>query len=627
MSRVYLILSVVMALVALLGGVQWLVGEYRAWSWRRKQTGKWLILIVLCLAPSLAEATCSGSGLAYTCTAGSTAGQINTAIGAASDEAVITLNNGSYTFTGVSLVGKNGITVICESVGGCTITSSDTTFSLDSCSSDITKLVRISGFNFVGTPTIRIWIYCAFEIQKLRIDYNDFANQGQSNIAVFLGEGGSSEPFPDRGHLYGVMDHNNCHATSHNFICMKNTTGGSIWTTGTQGSANALFFEDNICNFGVMGDYGTGCVDNWRAQSTVLRFNTVTGGVLRAHSYCHRGPQSMEVYGNDIYTGGLWEIHMQGSGENMIWGNTLVADHSVPVAVLSYRSDSSSLPQGECDAGFIANGSTTGSGDGDPMNANDGNRSPTTTYRGYPYWHQPGRDGDAVLKPVYSFLNRKRSNGAIVHVVGDATGATWTGLQANCANNDTGRINCHFQLNRDLYQETASFDGTSGVGVGTLASRPSTCTPTPESADAGNGGVGYWATDQGSWNQSSSNSQGVQQNGADGVLYRCSATDTWTVAYTPYTYPHPLQGFAGESPATHLYGLVRATARWMEVASLITMGWHFRRQLLAGTLACAALGGAAWHGLMLTSQRTVSVGKTVLAKSIQAVIEKRGTNG
>lgn len=26
-----------------------------------------------------------------------------------------------------------------------------------------------------------------------------------------------------------------------------------------------------------------------------------------------------------------------------------------------------------------------------------------------------------------------------------------------------------------------------------------------------------------------------------GTLYRCSATDTWTVQYVPFTYPHPLQ--------------------------------------------------------------------------------------
>lgn len=60
------------------------------------------------------------------------------------------------------------------------------------------------------------------------------------------------------------------------------------------------------------------------------------------------------------------------------------------------------------------------------------------------------------------------------------------------------------------------------VTYGTLANMPSTCTVNQ----------GYLATDQGSWNQSKS--------GGQGVLYKCTATNTWTLYYTPYTYPHPL---------------------------------------------------------------------------------------
>src|ERR1019366_4836093 len=62
----------------------------------------------------------------------------------------------------------------------------------------------------------------------------------------------------------------------------------------------------------------------------------------------------------------------------------------------------------------------------------------------------------------------------------------------------TGRL----IANRDWYTDgsngsphgqtspTSPFNGTSGVGFGTLANRPATCTP----------GVGYFATDQGNWN-------------------------------------------------------------------------------------------------------------------------------
>jgi len=67
------------------------------------------------------------------------------------------------------------------------------------------------------------------------------------------------------------------------------------------------------------------------------------------------------------------------------------------------------------------------------------------------------------------------------------------------------------QENRDYYNYSSNFDGTRGVGSGTSADRPSTCTT----------GVAYWATDK-------------------NTLYQCASTNTWAPYYTPYTYPHPL---------------------------------------------------------------------------------------
>lgn len=111
--------------------------------------------------------------------------------------------------------------------------------------------------------------------------------------------------------------------------------------------------------------------------------------------------------------------------------------------------------------------------------------------------------------------------------------------------------------NRDYYTDnshgspvaqtspTSPFDGATGVGWGTLANRPTSCTT----------GVAYWATDQGNWNQSGS--------GGQGKLFKCTATNNWTLAYTPYTYPHPLTGggtsgtgSTAPSPPTNLAGTV-----------------------------------------------------------------------
>jgi len=106
---------------------------------------------------------------------------------------------------------------------------------------------------------------------------------------------------------------------------------------------------------------------------------------------------------------------------------------------------------------------------------------------------------DQVTEPVYDWSNR--TDGNLLTLAGQV------------GTNYTIRPNVH------VYMETLSFTGATGTGTGTLAARPATCTT----------GVGYFATDQGSWNSS----------GSDGLFYKCTSTNTWTLAYTPYAYPHP----------------------------------------------------------------------------------------
>src|SRR5262249_951579 len=94
--------------------------------------------------------------------------------------------------------------------------------------------------------------------------------------------------------------------------------------------------------------------------------------------------------------------------------------------------------------------------------------------------------------------------------------------------NTDGFMVQHIVQNRDWYTQNTSFDGGTAVGVGTLAQRPPTCAS----------GVAYWAVDEGEWNSKNS--------GPDGQLYKCATTNTWTLYYIPYTYPHPLTG--GSTP-------------------------------------------------------------------------------
>jgi hypothetical protein len=262
------------------------------------------------------------------------------------------------------------------------------------------------------------------------------------------------------------------------------------------------------------------------------------------HAGDDRGLRSQEVYCNRVtstlqFAPNYCALDM-GNGTALLWGNMWDQVYKNLYLFKQTRKNNATYrpyptPDGWGYAGTQFNG--TGSiWDG-------GTAMGTDTLLGYPCLDQPGRgQGDLLsggfpnkinsvtgksewpkqaLEPIYIWNNA----GGIVPGWGGAVYSDDSG----------GRV----VANRDYYPSasgqqtspTAPFNGTSGTGWGTLANRPTTCTP----------GVAYFATDQGSWNRSTSNPYGVQLNGADGVLYKCTAPNTWTRYYEPYTYPHPLR--------------------------------------------------------------------------------------
>jgi hypothetical protein len=195
------------------------------------------------------------------------------------------------------------------------------------------------------------------------------------------------------------------------------------------------------------------------------------------------------------------------------WSANRWVDTSNPYSIVDTRKSHNGFPAYEIDASTSNSVTADNYGLGqafwtDTLNAGDSYE----ILRAAVCIDQPGRGGAGAtllsrstpsptgwvnepLDPVYEW--------------GDTVTGTLAGL---IVGSDTYKV----IANRDFYYQNPSFDGTSGTGTGTLADRPPTCTPR----------VAFWAKDA---------------NSGKGELYVCTATNTWTASYTPYTYPHPLQ--------------------------------------------------------------------------------------
>jgi len=490
---------------------------------------KLIITFALCLLPALSDAACSGSGITWSCTAGSTVVNVNSAISLGSDGMTLTFAAGTYNWNDaagtISLDPAKGTTLICASEWGCVVerASGVGTMIELAFSGTNAKLFRISGFHFKdgGECATCIWFYGDGTLSNFRIDHNKWTGHPHASACVFLGSTGN------RGYFYGVIDHNRIEAVDDNMIVkilghnINQSFSPSFPQVHTAGTANNLFIEDNT--FVIDTGYSdVACMDAHQGAAIVLRYNTATNcRGFDVHGMPHGGISSWEAYRNtlsktdsEIFDDYARAFLNQGSGEWYVWDNSIspFTTNAASWAIdFLYHRDSSGQPgtYGVCDGTNPVDGNVNG-------------------LNGYPCLAQPGRGNASTFNP-----------GDLYPVVFFGNFNPKTGAKIDGNFTDQGSVPIHVQADRDYYNAvsaslqssaTSPFNGTTGIGRGTLANRPTTCTHTTSPDGDEGGGVFYWATDQGSW------CSGCD----DGVLYRCSATNAWTVHYTPYTYPHPL---------------------------------------------------------------------------------------
>lgn len=379
--------------------------------------------------------------------------------------------------------------------------------------------------------------------------------------------------------VYGLFDHSILRSDNGDGPYFTNGAGDNgngdlIWSQDTgMGGANFFFMEDN--QFIGVDETSNRVGDSFSASRTVLRFNTLTnaGGLEQHHTGQQagpHGPRAHEQYGNAfLLSGSLPSIVGAdiGNGSWVVWGNaygTQQLKELMRFRVNRSEGTSGCLNPvcGPVDQTATPNGwgycgnehSGTGS------NWDGGTFNSTNTTKGYPCLDQPsrGKHGQRMSGNFPSKQNETTMSVAWPQqqkeeiYIWKNTGTPHLGYGGQFLNDDTfGRMT----VNTDYFRQTDGSqaeqssssvpfngDGTPGVGWGPIGFRP-------ECASGCVLGSGYWATDQGSWNRSSTNPYGAQQNGASGKFYVLTADGVWTARYggdpsntsgEPYQYPHPL---------------------------------------------------------------------------------------
>ena len=448
-----------------------------------------------------------------------------------------------------------------------------------------TSTFEVTGIHFYSTTRLTnkfgIWVSNSNTpvIKRVRIYGNSFTKIHRG-VQIY-------------GYVQGLIDSNTFVAS--NATYPENVDSGNPdgwWTNDlrTFGGAEAIYIEDNTFE-ATAADNSSMSGGNSKGQSVVMRYNTLTSSGSGTSLYWEtHSPisQGTIVYGNNI-TATAAQAPQLRSGKGLFFYNKLQSDIirvrqeyadqywtnlvyvqiggtvCPTVSYFPYKGSWASGREytagdiyyyntGSCSARncrFVAlQNHTSAAGNAPPAAEYWGiakdNLASVTGYIGYG-GTSPQICNDALdvgddcscykVNHTYAFNNRLTSGTLSVLAKGDESyddsmqtdvGLTNTGVD--------GAPNPELVENREFFNHNVSYNGTTERGVYCGASLPAACTT----------GDGAWIpTDLDTMPCSSVSANNIGASPSvpiTGTLYRCTATDTWTAWYQPYSYPHPLRG-------------------------------------------------------------------------------------